>query len=154
MVGPFTFGYGLIQTGAGNPRNPTFVLVRNSPGLRTSPEPRGPVFIYPHEVPDAGEDSVREAHGAFQLMVFLQDIPQPLASPEVLPAHETLQPGPMAEHRHGKVAAVQHARDERLLEAFGDMAAADRNVKSAGVAVEVWKLPKHVRKHVEVLGIG
>src|SRR5690349_7681490 len=51
------------------------------------------------------------------------------------------------------IAAVDHAAEERFAQAFGNMAATNGAVESAGVAVEIFETPGHADENMEVVGI-
>jgi len=59
----------------------------------------------------------------------------------------------MAVDRDRIIAAVDHAAEERLAEAFRNVAATDGGIESAGIAVEIFEAIGHANEDMEVIGI-
>src|SRR5882757_3841530 len=95
----------------------------------------------------------RKPHRQLQLVVALDNIGVFLPFSEAWPVHESTHPGKMAVDRHGKVTTVNHAFDERGLEAFHHMATTQWNVESAGVSVEVFESSSHPGEYVKIFRV-
>src|SRR5689334_2438425 len=78
----------------------------------------------------------RKTHGAFELVIALQDIRLPFPSSKRAPIHEPLHPRPMPENRDRIITAVHHSVGQRRLRTPGSDAPADGHIEGAVVSIE------------------
>jgi len=102
---------------------------------------------------DPGKNFRRKAHGDFELVIAFEDIRVVFAGAESFPIDETLLPCEMAVDGDWIIAAVNQAAEEGFAEAFGNVAATDGSIESAGIGVEILEAFGHANKDVEVVGI-
>src|SRR2546425_139690 len=109
--------------------------------------------LSPQQSANPGERLRAEADGAFQLVIAFEDVLDARASQPIAPSDEAARQRPMRQDRDGKIAAVENARSQRLLQAFAAVASANWNAESAAVAVKVWVAVRHSGEDVKIFWI-
>src|SRR5882724_2272058 len=105
------------------------------------------------QAPYPGERFWREAHRALQLIIPLENIGLPFPTAKGFPIDLPTHPSPMAVDRNRIITAVHHSIYQRFTKALRRVAAANRHVEGAGVAVKIWEAFGHAGENVEVFGI-
>ena len=102
---------------------------------------------------DSGKNLLRKPHRQFELIVALKNIRVVFPAAKCFPIDETLLPCKMAVDRYGIIAAMDHSIDERFAQAFGNVAATDGGIESAGITVKIFEAFCHADEYVKVVGI-
>src|SRR5690349_19604304 len=96
---------------------------------------------------------VRKAHRAFQSVILLDDVVDLFTVPKRLPSDETLRPCPVPINGDRIIAAMHQPLYYSRLKTGARMAAANRNVESARVAVKIRMFRQHLAKISKVFRV-
>ena len=130
----------------------------NSPAFLATLWLLRPVFLYffwrAQKLRNPRETFLWKSHRSLQLIIAFQKIR--VISPFLVISlrNKTTHPRPFAENRNRKIAAVNDACRQRLLQTFSNVFPAKRCVKRAVVAVEIRIALCHFRENWKVIRIA